>query len=672
MAVELAKVSLWLDAFTLGAPLNFLDHHLRCGNSLIGATFKDLEEATATLFALNYEPLLRAINHVLFVSKMADATAAEVATSVSRYDQARQSLAGYQIVLDLLVAEHFGLPQAKRSGRDGQPSRPDRSENVLTPRSTTRRSGSLVAQVEALAHRPDRRFFHWEIEFPEVFFGFIDADDTQIKHKDKIEEGSAGFDCVVGNPPYDELSEHAAGRELPEKEYLKQTPLYKDAMGGRINIFRPFVLRSLSVLRTGGRHSFIVPMSLLADKFTSALRRRLLTEGWLRSVAAFPQKDDPHNRVFFEAKLSTCIYVAEKRRKSEVEIRIKTYPGKSFTDQPKRCAIKLADLTLLEPDGLSLPTVDQADIVRWKQIATHPRVTSFRHIAPCYLGEIMFNASNEELISPRQVGPRILRGGNVNRYQLLDEAKQGEVVFLHYDRYLKKYANDARINHHKLERIAFQEAAPIDNWRRLIAAYMPAERICGHTLRYFSTDARYDLFAVLACFSSGLCEWRFGLTSTNNHVNAYEVDPLPIPLFARLDAKDAKHVVVDWRRWETILGDQESGLVKWEQAVLGEVDKTPGDSNSWPDSVHDALAAAGKQMSRLGEERLHLANDFADWLVETLQIDESRFTGMTYIRGSQASFDQIGWEQFHDLLRRNRRSCGCGPNFERSGCETSV
>jgi type II restriction/modification system DNA methylase subunit YeeA len=36
MAVELAKLSLWLDSFTLGAPLSFLDHHLKCGNSLIG------------------------------------------------------------------------------------------------------------------------------------------------------------------------------------------------------------------------------------------------------------------------------------------------------------------------------------------------------------------------------------------------------------------------------------------------------------------------------------------------------------------------------------------------------------------------------------------------------------------------------------------------------------
>src|SRR5207249_436641 len=201
MAVELAKVSLWLDAFTLGAPLNFLDHHLRCGNSLLGATFKSLEETTATLFGLNYEPLLRAINHVLFVNKMADATAAEVASSVSRYDQARQSLAGYQIILDLLVAEHFGLPEAKHlvaMGSHLDLSDPQKFDASIADE----KERKLVEKVEALAQRSDRRFFHWEIEFPEVFFGFLDADERHIKHKDKIKVGTAGFDCVVGNPPY--------------------------------------------------------------------------------------------------------------------------------------------------------------------------------------------------------------------------------------------------------------------------------------------------------------------------------------------------------------------------------------------------------------------------------------------------------------------------------------
>jgi len=47
MAVELAKVSLWLDCFTLGAPLSFLDHHLRCGNSLIGVTIREVEDAVS-------------------------------------------------------------------------------------------------------------------------------------------------------------------------------------------------------------------------------------------------------------------------------------------------------------------------------------------------------------------------------------------------------------------------------------------------------------------------------------------------------------------------------------------------------------------------------------------------------------------------------------------------
>src|SRR5208283_3051876 len=45
MAVELAKVSLWLDCFTLGAPLSFLDHHMRCGNSLIGVSVEEVRQA---------------------------------------------------------------------------------------------------------------------------------------------------------------------------------------------------------------------------------------------------------------------------------------------------------------------------------------------------------------------------------------------------------------------------------------------------------------------------------------------------------------------------------------------------------------------------------------------------------------------------------------------------
>jgi hypothetical protein len=51
MAVELAKVSLWLHTFTVGAPLSFLDHHLRCGDSLFGSRVRGGIDRAAALGA---------------------------------------------------------------------------------------------------------------------------------------------------------------------------------------------------------------------------------------------------------------------------------------------------------------------------------------------------------------------------------------------------------------------------------------------------------------------------------------------------------------------------------------------------------------------------------------------------------------------------------------------
>ena len=87
MAVELAKVSLWLHSFTIGAPLSFLDHHLRCGNSLIGTTAREAEAAMQkdneqlNLLTGPFVGLLRAAEIMRGVSVLSDATFAEVEQS---------------------------------------------------------------------------------------------------------------------------------------------------------------------------------------------------------------------------------------------------------------------------------------------------------------------------------------------------------------------------------------------------------------------------------------------------------------------------------------------------------------------------------------------------------------------------------------------------------------
>ena len=300
MAVELAKVSLWLDAFTLGAPLSFLDHHLRCGNAVVGATFSHLEAATkGRLFTLDYEPLLRAINNVLFVSKVADATAAEVASSVSQYDLARRELSGYQIILDLIVAKHFGLPKAAGIVEEGQGADMTSREHFMKSLHDDKER-RLVAEVETLAARPDMRFFHWETEFPEVFFGFSDADHRQIKHKDRIEDGSAGFDCIVGNPPY-------VRQEVvkPLKAYLKTRYRTYDSTN---DLYIYFQEMEIDNLRNTGRMGMIVANKWMRSGYGEGLRDFLKSTGQPLEVIDFG-----HSPIFPDADTFPCILLMAKR-----------------------------------------------------------------------------------------------------------------------------------------------------------------------------------------------------------------------------------------------------------------------------------------------------------------------------------------------------------------------
>jgi len=655
-------VSLWLDAFTLGAPLSFLDHHLRCGNSLVGSSIAELERvAEGRLHLEKIRGKLRlGIENMLNVSRIVDATASQAAESASIFREVREGLSGARFSLDLLGAEYFGVEGASAlvaEGDDIDFSSRERALECITDAKEQR----IALQAERVARESHNRFFHWDLEFCEVFFGTREEDLRRIRRAHRLSDETKGFDAVIGNPPYDGLSEHEAGRELAEKAFIKSHPLYSDSLGGRLNVFRPFVLRSFSVLKEGGRHSFIVPMALLADQFTAALRKRILAERWIRSVAAFPQKDDPNNRVFFEAKLSTCIYVAEKK-KADVAygIEIKTYPGKSLNEQPKSCRVTLADLALLDSDGLSLRTVEQSDIDRVRAIYSFKRVTRFAEIAESQPGEIMLNAAFADCVSDDPPGELVLRGGHIGRYVFNRDPKQGEPKYLDKKKYLATHANAEKSQHYLSPRIGYQRGSAVDNWRRIIACHIPPGHFCSDTVSYFAAS-RYDMDATLALFNSALCEWRFNLTSTNNHVNAYEVDALPVPKFDLLTSAASPRHKVDRHSWERHFANGVPGISDWECEVVARMSDTPADAGSWPDSVHDALAAAGKEMSRIGEERQRLSNDFYTWLVEKLRIDEDRFAGSTHLHGTQATFDGQTWEWFQELLRRNRRNCGVDP-----------
>jgi hypothetical protein len=89
MAVELAKVALWLHTFTAGAPLSFLDHHLKCGDSLYGEWVRKALDELAARGTLMISDAVRSaeasIAGMALVESRSDADIAEVKASVSDY-----------------------------------------------------------------------------------------------------------------------------------------------------------------------------------------------------------------------------------------------------------------------------------------------------------------------------------------------------------------------------------------------------------------------------------------------------------------------------------------------------------------------------------------------------------------------------------------------------------
>lgn len=143
MAVELAKVSLWLHSFTVGAPLSFLDHNLRCGDSVLGAwlapTMETIRRTGSDL--LTGPQIARmgqtAAGEMARVGEITDSDLAEVADSRAHFDTMEEALGDLPAFLSLLTASRWidGLEPGR------EPTRPRESPLAL------KRAGRPVQQI---------------------------------------------------------------------------------------------------------------------------------------------------------------------------------------------------------------------------------------------------------------------------------------------------------------------------------------------------------------------------------------------------------------------------------------------------------------------------------------------------------------------------------------------
>ena len=313
MAVELAKVSLWLHSFTVGAPLSFLDHHLRWGNSLIGTDVRTVERAvqmTETgqmgLFAGPFAGLLDLTGLMTEVVERSDTTLADVRQSAEDFERFQRELTSYKQVLDLWVSQYFGNDAATEFltlyGADVLPA-------LRGERQVAERYGEAIRRARELWG--EKRFFHWDLEFPEVF--------VDLARRDWAE--NPGFDAVVGNPPYVRVR---TLKEIgdPNVGYYESGIFY--CAKHVWDIYMLFAEQAQRLARTGGACSFIMPIQTLHQPNALALRDLLLDKCWVREIV-----DLSNLRVFEEALVKTCILVyspISDRTAESVSLRIPPDP----------------------------------------------------------------------------------------------------------------------------------------------------------------------------------------------------------------------------------------------------------------------------------------------------------------------------------------------------------
>lgn len=262
LAVELCKVALWLEAHEPGEPLNFLDHRIKNGNAIVGlAHYEELQngiaseafkalpgddkEIAAALKKRNELERKTGLTELFNLAEvdqdltglqkafgdfaqLPEQTPAQIAAKAKAYEDLTKGKKWYRIkqLADLQVGQFF-IPKTEAN------------KEALTTHAKYKNYLNNGTQIldrgASMAVAAEKKFFHWFLEFPEVF-------------------QKGGFDCILGNPPF------LGGKRISGKfgdNFLNYIKSYFSPVSGGVDLAGYFFRRDFTLLRNNGFQSLI-------------------------------------------------------------------------------------------------------------------------------------------------------------------------------------------------------------------------------------------------------------------------------------------------------------------------------------------------------------------------------------------------------------------------------
>jgi len=420
MAVELAKLSLWLASVAEGKPLSFLDHHLRQGNSLIGARLEDLAEVLAGVVSTKPSRKerkareagqLSMLDHPAFRQHVTAATdllaqisariverVEDVKAQEADYEHVRAELEPYRRLADLWTARHFGVKVNERELRD-------------ISRYLTNGAVGLVPEYQRLLNEAQQlanewHFFHRELEFPKVFYG-----------PDQPLGNIRGFDTIVANPPYGMLQPHNVPQSV--LDYLKAQ---FEASAFKVDMFALFVEAGVGSTGESGTIGMIVPNTFVLNVFAQGVRQLLLDQTEIQHLLVsqkhlFPEAD-VHNAIFIARRVAQVSVQRSTRIRVVQDVDVEFLQGREDCSSAVISELTQDRLDFTGDGAWNIKLSDQAISVLDK---IQEQSNSLSDISSVNRG--LITGDRERYFADRAVDHRwhpILAGGDIHRYFTLE------------------------------------------------------------------------------------------------------------------------------------------------------------------------------------------------------------------------------------------------------------
>lgn len=339
-------------------------------------------------------------------------------------------------------------------------------------------------------------------------------DEMAIRHTDFDGLFYNGFDAVVSNPPYlvlkpnkNKMDSETIANINNMVKYFRNSHDYKFSIEGMLNLYQLSIEAMLGMLRVGGEMGVICPSTLFADVSASTLRKHLLSKHNVTYIKYFSEDES----LFDNVTQAACIFHLTKGEECK---------SIDIVSGSKSYKVALEDVKHIFSSNWEIPSIEQ---VEWSILRKMFSISTLKELPNVRnrRGELDLTL-HKEFITREPTKMRLVRGNMITRVGIADA--NHEYVL---PEFLKKKTGDFLSCDQGHRRLICQQISNMTQRVRLRFVVCNANDILGNSCNYI-TIAEELMPKMKVLLNSALLNWRFKLTSTNNHINNYELGELPI------------------------------------------------------------------------------------------------------------------------------------------------